>query len=332
MKKYFARLLKNIGGALLVVASALALVGGMFQIDSGRRVLLDVVSRYFLTKNLVFKINGMDRKISRIQEIYIRFPEGFELIFSDITLKRKNICEKSSIHVNKFTLNGSEEKIDLNEKLKGLIPLMRALRIFISDLSLGSGFMLIAGKTYLLDDLRYRSGSENDFLYSKINLHQSLRVLFHWENGMCTKSNIAFEKMLNFDGNLLINGPEKKMAAYKLTAKSDLMEIISDGQYQDFMLNIKIRDALIKYKGKNYACRGNVYLDDQKAKIQARVSLENLPDFNLIPEIVRKNFENVRADLKLEYDFSESQRREAEIVFQRAKRDIGNIKYLHENR
>jgi hypothetical protein len=323
--------LKIIYRILLAVALILALAGGMFYADSGREVLMSMVSRYFLAKNLIFKINGMDRKISRIQEIFIRFPEGFELIFSDITLKRKKFCERSSIHVSNFTLNGSEEKIDLNEKLKGLIPLMRALRIFINDLSLGSGFMRIAGKTYSLDDLTYRSDLKDDFLYSKINRHQSLNVLFHWENGECTKSNIAFEKILDFDGNLFINGPEKKVAVYELTARNGAVEIISNGQYRDFMLDIKIQNASVKYGGKNYACRGNVCLGDQRAKMQAKIFLEDLPNFDLIPEIVRKNFENVHAHLRLSYDFSENPQQEANVVFQRIKQNLGGVKYLQKN-
>jgi hypothetical protein len=324
--------LKIIGATLFVALLGLMLAGGMFCADSGREVLLSALSKYFQTKNVVFRINEMDRKISKIQEIFIRFPEGFELVFSDITLKRKKFFEKSSIHVHKFILNGSKEKIDLDEKLKSLIPLMRTLRIFISDLSLGAGFMLIAGKTYLLDDLSYCSDIQDDFLRSKINGSQSLNVLFHWENGECTESNIAFEQILNFDGILFINGPEKKVTSYKLTATNNSMGIIANGRYQHFMRDIGIQNALVKYEEKNYSCQGNVYLDAQRAKMQSKIFLENLPNFNLIPEIIRKNFEDVRATLILTYDFSENPQQEADIVFQRFGNDIGSAKYLCRDR
>ena len=54
-------------------------------------------------------------------------------------------------------------------------------------------------------------------------------MLFHWENKECTESNILFEKILGFDGNLFIKGPEKKVATYKLTAKNESTKVISNG-------------------------------------------------------------------------------------------------------
>jgi hypothetical protein len=301
-------------------------VVGMFYHDIGREVLLNIVSKYFQAQNMEFSIKGLDKKISKIREIFIRSPDGIELTFSNIDLKRKNFLERSSIYVDKFTLKGAEEKIDLNKKLKDLIPLMRTLRFFISYLSLGKGFMTITGEKYLLDELTYKSTEKDDYLYSKINKTQSLDVLFRWDREECIESNIVFEKILGFSGTLFITSPEGAAAGYKFVAENDSLRIVSDGSYRDFMFSIKIRDAFVWYKQKKYNCYGSLSLEEQRANITSKIPLENLVDSNSFSTVILETFKNVFAHININYNFKEKTKSSADVIFKKFGKDIGDLK------
>ena len=53
----------------------------MFFIDSGRKILLAGITKYFQVQNTVFVIKGLDYKITKIEEIFIKTQDGIELIF-----------------------------------------------------------------------------------------------------------------------------------------------------------------------------------------------------------------------------------------------------------
>ena len=302
---------------------------GMFFIDSGREILLSGVTKYFQLQNTVFTIKGLDRKITKIDEIFIRSPDGIELIFSNVSFKRQSLLSRSSIYVDKFVLNGANQEIDLDEKLKDLVPLMRTLRIFIADLSLGNGVLNILGKTWTLDGLRYKSLTNKDYLYSKIDNYYVLDVFYRWKGLRCIESNIKFEKFMDIDGELYIKRPEKGISEYKFNVASKNVKIKSAGTYKDFMLDILIQNAFVEYQDKTYNLEGNLYIKDKKTHLTTKL---DLADFTgNLPIEIKQNFENVVSIFDINYSFAESEKSTVDIKFKRLKENIGNIKCSLQN-
>ncbi len=296
--------LKIFLGLLFSVVITFTLIVGMFCFDSGRAVLLSGVTKYFEMQNTVFTIKGLDRKISKADEVFIRSADGIELIFSDVTFSRKKLIDRSSIYVTKFVLNGSDDKIDLNAQLKGLIPLMRTLRIFISDLKLGRGYLYkISDEPYYLDNLKYVSKENEDFLYSDINEKCSLDVVFRWDGLRSIAGDIAFKNILGFSGTLIVKNPDAKVSDYELQAKSKNCEIFGNGSYKDFMFDIKIDDAIVNYNGETYNCSGNVFLDNQSAKLSSEIALGKiLEDDSYLPESLKDVHIFLNADCRFNGD------------------------------
>ncbi|MCR5225520.1 MAG: translocation/assembly module TamB domain-containing protein [Alphaproteobacteria bacterium] len=305
---------------------ACTLLIGMFCFDSGRALLLHGVTKYFAMRNTVFLIKGLDSKISKADEIFIRSADGIELIFSDITFTRKQFIERSSIYVSKFVLNGSDDKIDLNTQLKGLIPLMRTLRIFISDLKLGRGYLYKIGpETYYLDNLKYVSKKNEDFLYSDINYDSankghSLDVVFRWDGGRSVAGDIKFKNIIGFDGTLIVKNPDAKFSDYELNATKGNCKISSNGCYKDFMLDVKIDDATINYDDKTYTCSGNVFLDNQSVKLFSEIDMEKIVnDMSYLPD----DLKNAKAHFDVDCKFNGGGT--VNIVLQKENERIGEI-------
>ena len=271
------------------------------MLDSGREILLSCVTKYFATQNTVFTIKGLDRKLTKVDEVFIRSADGIELIFSDVTFSRRKLISRSSVYVTKFVLNGSDDEIDLEAQLKGLIPLMRTLRIFMSDLKLGRGYLYkIANEPFYLDNLKYISKEKEDFLYSDINMKHSLDVVFRWDGLRSVAGDIKFKNIAGFSATLLVKNPDAEISDYELTAKKDDCEIQSHGSYKDFMFDIKIDDATVKYDDEIYTAAGNVFLKKQAAKLTAEIALEKIiNDTFYLPN----GLKNVRACFDVDCDF-----------------------------
>lgn len=315
----------------------------MFFIDSGRKILLAGITKYFQVQNTVFVIKGLDYKITKIEEIFIKTPDGIELIFSNVSLRRPQLkfsfstkfllnavkLHRSSIYVDKFVLNGGNGEIELNENLKNLIPLMRILRIFIADLSLGKGELNILGETYTLDGLRYKSKINKDYLYSKIDNYYVLDVLYKWKGFECAESDIKFEKFMDLDGELHVKNPEKRISEYKFYAVNKSVKIESDGTYKDFMLDILIQNMVIEYQNKSYRLAGNLYLKSKKTHLITQLDLTNFADD--LPLEIKRNFENVISIFDINYNFAVNGKSTIDIKFERSEKNIGDIKCSLQN-
>ncbi|GHU11301.1 hypothetical protein FACS189449_02490 [Alphaproteobacteria bacterium] len=323
MKKSIKSICKIVFGLCSTVVLVSCIVVGMFFFDAGRDILLQVVTQYFKTMDTVFVIEKLNRDLTKIQKIQMKTPDGVELIFSNISMDRKHITDRSSIYIDEFILNGSDEEIDINQKLKELIPLMRILRIFIADLSLGNGILNIAGSTHLLGDLQYKSVGNSDRLYSKIDQKRELDVLFAWDGSECINSEIKFKNFSGFSGILFIYGPEKIIANYKLDAANELIKIKSDGSYENFLSDIKIKNAFVQHQNKNYNIFGNLYIKSKKADLNAMV---NLHEFTKdLPENIKQNFTDIVSVVNAKYDFNDCSSSHAEVFFRKFGEDVGKL-------
>ncbi len=340
---FLKKLIKSFCRIFVVILILFFILVGTFFVDSGRKILLAGITKYFQVQNTIFVIKGLDYKITKIEEIFIKTPDGIELIFSNVSLRRPQLkfsfstkfllnavrFHRSSIYVDKFVLNGAEEEIDLNEKLKNLIPLMRILRIFIADLSLGKGELNILRETYTLDGLRYKSKINKDYLYSKIDNYYVLDVLYKWQGFECTESEIKFEKFIDFDGVLHVKNPEKENSEYKFYAANKNVKIESDGTYKDFMLDILIQNALVEYQDKSYKLAGNLYLKSKKVYLTTKLDLTHF--VRDLPLEIKQNFENVVSVLDINYNFAVNEKSTIDIKFVRSAKNIGDIKCSLQN-
>jgi hypothetical protein len=306
--------------------SGLFFLVGAFFFDSGRRVLLNTVTKYLKTQGIIFIIDGLDRKITKIHKIYIQSPSGIELTFSDITLQRKYIIDKSSIYVENFTLNGASDEIDLDEKLKELIPLMRKLRFFIDKLSLGKGLLYLGKETYSLDNLRYQSHKNEDVLYSEISKRYFLNVIFKWKINECVESNISFSDFSNSKGDLFIKSPESGISNFALEFNNKNFKIQSNGCFANFMKDIVIKNVFIEHSHAILEGAGNLFLQGKKINIVGQV-IPKKEKIQLIPTLIAENFTDVTADLNLSGNFFKDI--VADFIFKRSQLPIGKLNCLY---
>jgi hypothetical protein len=275
-------------------------------------------------KNVVLDISGLDAGVTKIQKIFIQSPDGTELTFSNIRLRRNNIFERSSVRIEKFILNNSSTgKNDSTQQLNALLPALKILRTFLADLSLEEGILNIAGKTYKLSDLHYQSTELVDRLSGKINRRQGLDIFFMWKNSSCHRSRIDFKNFLDFNGTLLINNPELDVATCELIASLGELKIEANGSYRDSLAAIDIPNAIAKFRGKVCKISGSLYLKNKCANFKASA---NLNDFTqTLPPEINGNFKNVRALFDVNCDFSNDFTGSFDTVISKANGKIGDL-------
>jgi autotransporter translocation and assembly factor TamB len=324
-----------LGLLVAVVVAWLAATATLFY-DGSRQWMLNLVAHYLKTQNIDFFITGLNKNFTHINEIFFKSSEGIELIFRDVSLKRSKFFGRSSVHVSAFTLNGARQEIDMNQKLKELIPLMRTIRIFISKLALGEGVLNIMNKRFTLNGLTYKSQSGGDKLYSKIDNYHVLDILFVWnERGTCTRSLINFDNFWETGGVLFIRNPENAKATYELIAKNkkDNFELEAAGNYNDFMFDITVTNAFIGNEKFAYKFKGNLYLTEKRSNMEIELPLQVLRAHIPPASFCERIFADVWVKCDIKYNFAkESADAKANVVFQRAGKNIGNLTAsLHKN-
>ncbi|MDR2157941.1 MAG: hypothetical protein LBO02_01330, partial [Holosporaceae bacterium] len=323
--------MKLFGKILLLSFLVVAILNGMFFFDSGRRIILNLISSLLRVQNIELVVDGLDGKITEARKIYFRSPRGTELTFSNIRLCRKRLFDKPSIQIETFVFKGSDGENNSNEELKNLIPLTRKLRFFLKKLSLKKGFLHVDSQTRLLSDLNYQSRENEDTLSVKIDEKKSINVALKWKGEECLEGDIAFGDIFNFSGNMRILYPERSETKYNFTAQNNQIKIAADGRYENFMLCIKIDTVSLKYKNVVYSGFGDLYPTRRAAILKAKIIPEQLPNFNAIPSAIAENFKNVHGYLDVACYFNEKFKCSADVVFKRSETVVGNLRCIHEN-
>ncbi|MDR2795048.1 MAG: hypothetical protein LBB12_04700, partial [Holosporaceae bacterium] len=334
MKSCCRKIIKLLAGLLAAIILAWIVVTTALFYDGSRQWALNLVVQYLKTHDINLSIAGLNRNLTYVKEVVFRSSDGIELIFRNVSMTRSEFFDRSCVHVGEFILNGSREEIDINQKLKELIPLMGTIRIFISKLTLGQGILNIMGKRFTLDGLTYKSRSDGDRLYSKIDNYHVLDILFIW-NGLdtCVRSVINFDNFADMGGTLFIKNPENTEATCEFIAKNkkNNFELEARGRYRDFMLDITVTDAIVR--NEKFACEltGNMYLKKKKADVKitlpmrmmlAQVSSASESRNGLLEQIS----DGVIVNCDLKYDFArQEENAEACVIFQKDGKKVGDL-------
>ena len=157
---------------LVIPVLVVTAIGGMYWSNSGREVLLRYVTQILQSHGIIFTINGVDRKVARIQKIYIRLCDRSELIFSNITLNRKSFFDRFFVNVDTFSFVKPPAGSNPSGNFMDIIPSIAKLKFFIKDLSIKNGILRLGDKTYLLSDINgfLSTSAKNLILTTKINL------------------------------------------------------------------------------------------------------------------------------------------------------------------
>jgi hypothetical protein len=327
-------------GILLAIAIFLA----AFWTDSGRAALFDLASYYLKTKNATLIVEGTDKKLTKIQKIFVRATDGSELAFSDITLDRESFFAKSDVRIGNFSFNSSQTSSPVKSKKETMefgkiIALARTLKIFIKSLSIEKGILRVNDKTYSLNDLSYKSEESEDFLSVKIDGKQRVNAILK-QDGECE---LTVEDFFGSSGKLIITRSKK----YELAARNDKFKVISDGSWKDFTSDIKIENASLEYQNVVLNFTGNLYLSKRKGVLQSQINLEYLMNSFFssplktkrsgdsktltIPDAVLQNFKNVAAHVSVDLDFAEKIKCRAEAVFKRSNAAVGKLNGVYED-
>jgi hypothetical protein len=301
----------------------------MFFFDSGRKLLLTFASIIFRTENIVFTIDGLDRRITKIRQIRIA-SGGKQLIFDDITLNRKRFFDRSSISVGAFVFKESMEKSGEDKTFINLLALVRKLRFFIKDLTIEKGSLDI-GEKPLRINLSYRSEKDEDCLYCEIARGQTVNAVCKWRNEKCAEVVVSFKNIFNMNGDLLIKNPEKETTTYEFMALNDQMKIIAKGNCKNLMSDIKIDAATAEYGNIVCRCSGNIYPTKRNAVLQAKINWEQSPHFNSMPSDIIQNFKNITGYAKVDFNFVERLQYRADIVFKKFETPVGRLNCVSEN-
>jgi hypothetical protein len=276
-------------------------LGGMFWTDSGRNVLLSCVTSFLETKNIILRIDGVDKKVTKIREIYIHLPSGLELFFSNIILSRKSLLNKSSAYVGTFTLRKPSTVASAAGSIDAVSVLME-LKFFLKDLFIEKAILNLENKIYLLNDFNYRSEKNEDFLSFKIN------------------ETILAEITINLE-----------TMNYRLAAQNDIIKIRSRGVYKDFMTDIRIDSAAVEYQNHVYGFCGNLYPTAKRIILKTKIDIEDLPNFNAIPFFISKSFKDVSGSLDIDCNFSKELACVIHAVFNKSETILGGIDCIYKN-
>jgi hypothetical protein len=130
-------------------------LGSLFWIDSGRQALLSGVLYFLQPKGVVIRIEGLDRKATKIKRVHVRLSNGLELVFSNIIINRKNFFDKPSVHIDTLVAKEPISNIGTEEKSIEILPLVMKLKLFLNELSIGNGIFQTVNNTYLLDGFTF---------------------------------------------------------------------------------------------------------------------------------------------------------------------------------
>jgi hypothetical protein len=314
------------------ILSAPLLVAAIFSAavwsNSGRDALLNFAATFLKTKNITLVVEGTDKKITKIQKIFVRVPDGSELTFSNVTLDRESFFSKSSVNVGTFVFTKAktkQKKTDLN--VKEFASFAQTLKFFIKTLSIENGILHIDDKVYALKDFIYKSGEDEDVLVVKTDKNQSINAVFRRSAEGRLEGELSFENIFNSSGRALIFAGET--TKYELFVENDKFKIISNGEFENFMSDIKINKAFVEYKNVVYDFSGNLYLTKQTAALKTRIDLEPLAN-SMSPEI-SYNFKDVFGELDVDCDFSKNLTCRARAVFKKSEAVVGNADCVYEN-
>jgi hypothetical protein len=350
------------------VVFCVALVGvAVFFSNAGREALLWAISKYFQRQNVEVKITGLNGSMTKIKEIFLKTPSKTELVFSNISLRRKDSPSNAvmlSVDVEKFVMHcpiasrtefrrprpgdsssGSGE-VDCGKKplCNGLLhsendnytPIVGLVHRFVPDIAIGKAELNnVFGRNYALDELAYRHRDGEDNLHAKINNEHVLDACLQWRENKCVRCAISFEKILGFSGQCCVELHPKAVSNYKFAVHRDDphgdLQMEGNGDYGDFMSAIALRNCRIAYNNKICSVTGTLRLKSQTAHLATAVRPKDFLVGQMPPRLL-KIFDDVIADCEIDCDFGANTLGKAKIVLGTFNRKSGILHcILHKN-
>lgn len=261
----------------------------LFFTNIGHNLILSCGEKYLRSKNIELQINGINRDITQIKEIHIKTPDNMEILLSNITLKRKNLFSKSIIYVGNLILKGTNQKSDNRKNLQLIIPSMKIVRKFISQLTIKQGNLDFGDNNiYNINNLTYISSGIKDYLSTQFNDIHKLLICMSWDMFECENVIINFENLFGFTASVNIKTPEKENTKYNFSAQNSKLRITGAGSYTDFISNILVESLSILHEQKMYKLSG--IISPEKEEIHLNTKIPMCEYIQNLPTELRKNF------------------------------------------
>ncbi|MDR2794185.1 MAG: translocation/assembly module TamB [Holosporaceae bacterium] len=322
MKKNIRKAFRIVFKIFATILFGLGLGIGILFWEGGRNIVATAVSQYLETKGIIFKIEGLNGNVTSIKKILVR-SSSMELVLENISLTRKHFFDKSSIYIDKFILKEIDAQNESNNNPNNFIPLLKILRFFATDLSLGKGILNVAQSTYVLENLHYVSEEKIDKLYGKINQELEVEVILFGNESIWENSKIKFKNLHGFDGILELCGLAQDITNYKLAIANSFIKIKSDGNYRDLFLDVKINNAFVEYQNNCINVTGNLYLTSRRADLNTAIILQKW--IGDLPQKINQNLEDVTAIINAKCNFNHGFITQANVFFQKSSDTIGQL-------
>lgn len=307
LKKKYIKIIKLICKTVGISLAVLCIPVVMFFFDSGRQILLNVVTKYLCSQGVVCEIKGLSRDFSKIDGVFIRLRDQTEISLSKISIKRDGFLSKADIHAEKLSLkNGIDEKLpseqkSLKEISDSVIRYAKTLKTFVKTISVDDSTFDVGKKQHKITKLKYDSTRPKDNLQCELDASYILNFSAEWDTFSCSKIIAQVDNLKEFYSKIEIKYPGSDISTIELEVKNN---------------------------GKMYRADGQLHIQDDAVFLSAKIDFN---DFSLeLPNVIKTNFENLRAIFNIKYFVNKDN--EICINFERDKQLIGSaICSVHAN-
>ena len=331
MKKVF---LKIAAAVSIFIFSLLVVIAGMFYSDFGRQILVNCVVAYLKSEDISIKVDGVNKELTKVQNVLLNGNDGMELQISDITLERDKWNEKSNIVVDKIKFregNNKKKSKNLRIKFSNVSKIILLAKKFVSGLEIKNGSILAGDDTYVLKNITYKmdgidledTSLRKDTLRGILNDKTIMNMDLIWDGRECVRSDISFEKLFGFDGNCTIRNPEESNSEFNLLLSNDDIKISASGNYKKFMKRINILSLNVKKGNQSISAFGRLYIEDRKSNLIFEIDSNEFTDFSKLPHEISKNFEDIKVTIDMDINFKNALTAFSKISFKKNENEIG---------
>lgn len=290
---------------------------GMWYVDSSRQALLDCISDYLQEHYQVeVRVRGVNKSLTRINEIFVRRSDGMEVLISDIAISQRSLLTPISICVEKLSFTVSNAKGSSEVSPKEVLPTVQLVKRYIENLQIKHGYLHFANnQTYCLNNLQYSSMSNKDFISGSIGEDKLFKIDINWNES----GKIYVENMWGVSGVLSINNLNSDLVTCDLSAKNEDFEITASGVVLNCYDSVTVNDISVKYDNRIY--KGSGVITQKYVQLTSQLDLTG-PDFISL-------LQNVKAHVVAKYYFDG--KGQADVTLKNDQECIGKLQGLYNN-